>query len=46
MNIKFNPTGNDAGYFKITGSDEDDHSSATTFGILEITSEGTVLVFG
>ena len=46
MNIKFNPTGNDAGYFKITGSDEDDHSSATTFGIIEITSEGTVLVFG
>lgn len=46
MNIKFNATGNDAGYFKITGSDSADHSSATSFGVLEITAEMTVLVFG
>lgn len=46
MNIKFNPTGNDAGYFKITGSDASDHNPHVNFGVLEITSEGTVLVFG
>jgi hypothetical protein len=46
ININFNPTGNDAGYFKITGSDAADHDPHVNFGVVEITSEGTVLVFG
>ena len=37
---------NDPFYFKITGSNNADHSSATDYGIFEITAKDTVLNFG
>lgn len=36
----------DCSYFKLTGSDNADHSSATDFGVFEITAESTTLNFG
>jgi hypothetical protein len=45
MDIRF-LVQNDAGYFKLTGSDSADHSSATDYGVFKITAENTVLNFG
>jgi len=36
----------DAAYFKITGSDNADHSSATDYGVFAISAQGEVLNFG
>tara|TARA_R110002020_G_C16106103_1_gene759100 strand:- start:55 stop:888 length:834 start_codon:yes stop_codon:yes gene_type:complete len=45
IDIKFNAQ-NDATHFAVTGSDSADHSSATVYGVFEISAEATVLNFG
>ena len=45
IDIKFNGQ-NDATHFAVTGSDSADHSSATVYGVFEISAEATVLNFG
>ena len=45
MTIRFD-TQTDASYFKVTGSNESDHSSATDYGTFEITAEDQQLAFG
>ncbi len=45
IDIRFNGQ-NDATHFALTGSDSADHSSATVYGVFEISAEATVLNFG
>ena len=45
IDIRFNAQA-DATHFAITGSDSADHSSATAYGVFEISAEATVLNFG